>query len=114
LDCLNGYLELLESQIENGTQGEWNFGPKEGDLLNVSGLVERFCNQLGAELTIKTGDRTHHEEIVLLLDSNLTRQQLNWTEKLDLESAIEWTADWYRDLDKAEITLFQVESFLAK
>jgi CDP-glucose 4,6-dehydratase len=114
LDCLNGYLELLESQIERGTQGEWNFGPKESDVLNVSELVKRFCSQLGTELTIKTGEKTHHEEALLLLDSNLTRQELNWTEKLDLQSAIEWTADWYRHLDKVKITLLQVESFLAK
>jgi hypothetical protein len=65
-------------------------------------------------LTIKTGEKTHHEEALLLLDSNLTRQELNWTEKLDLQSAIEWTADWYRHLDKVKITLLQVESFLAK
>jgi CDP-glucose 4,6-dehydratase len=55
-----------------------------------------------------------HEAEYLLLDSTKARTILDWRDKLDFDSTIEWTADWYKkamNLDVRKITEEQVSQF---
>jgi CDP-glucose 4,6-dehydratase len=113
LDCLNGYLRVIECQISDGIQGEWNFGPAEGEPLSVKGLVEKFCQELGSSISLVTSQIAKDEAHILRLDSSASRQKLNWTEKLDMEETIKWTADWYRYMATTNFTMSQVENFLS-
>jgi CDP-glucose 4,6-dehydratase len=113
LDCLNGYLKLVEHQISHGIQGEWNFGPVSGESLDVRGLVEKFCSELDARVSISTSDTLKDEAILLRLDSSASRQELDWSEKLNLDQTVKWTADWYRNVHTRDFTFSQVERFFA-
>lgn len=113
LDCLNGYLQVIEHQIAYGIQGEWNFGPSDGESLDVKGLVEKFCHELNSSIPITMSKTAYEEAHILRLDSSASRQKLAWAEKLDLNQTIKWTANWYRNMEDKNFTMSQVENFLA-
>jgi len=117
LDCLTGYLELINSMIRNGTTGEWNFGPPLQDRFTVSMLAEELFKNF-TNLT-RAWELENNEKIVetpyLLLDSEKSRSQLNWKEKLNFEESVSWTAKWYIDSLKSgarKISELQIDRFL--
>ena len=119
LDCLNGYLILVGTMINNGTQGEWNFGPDPAYKYSVGELASQFANTWGftdnQEKWISDNTPAINETQYLLLDSNKSRAQLNWRDKLDFLQSVKWTADWYKSLEFANprsITEAQIEKFL--
>lgn len=99
LDCLNGYLVLVDALINFKVNGEWNFGPDENqsktvaDVANIAGYV------WGAEKSWERDLGNHPQEASLLkLNSNKARTQLDWSEKLNFEEAVEWTINWYKNV----------------
>jgi CDP-glucose 4,6-dehydratase len=57
-----------------------------------------------------------HEASYLLLDSSKARKSLSWSDKLDFETAIDLTAQWFkRSLTESprEITLNQIKKFIS-
>ena len=109
LDCLNGYLALIDSQLTDGATGEWNFGPELVQKYSVADLVSTFAEHWGvASSPFWTFDNgAHpHEAGYLLLDSSKARDRLNWNDKLDFKSAIKWTASWYRNSVESDIRFF--------
>jgi len=118
LDCLNGYLILVDSMIKNSTAGEWNFGPNHLEKHSVSDLIEKFAtfSQVSASTwSLDEGDNPKESDF-LLLDSSKARKELGWTDFLSFESAVEWTAFWYQNFDPTgalELSLAQIKAFLA-
>ena len=118
LDCLNGYLQLIEQQISKGTSGEWNFGPALNEKYTVADLVSTFAHNWGvkgAKWLLETTNQPH-EAGYLLLDSDKARKNLGWEDKLDFATAINWSADWYKRVDNKNslnISKIQIESFLS-
>lgn len=118
LDCLNGYLQLIEQQISKGTSGEWNFGPSLNEKYTVADLVSTFAHNWGvkgAKWLLETTNQPH-EAGYLLLDSDKARKNLGWEDKLDFATAINWSADWYKRVDNKNslnISKIQIESFLS-
>jgi len=116
LDCLNGYLSLVDKQLSDGLTGEWNFGPDLAVKRSVSDLVNTFANAWGVQgdsWTLDPGTRLH-EAGYLLLDSSKSRNQLAWSDKLDFNADIDWTADWYKSINKdsaINVTRSQVTAF---
>ena len=116
LDCLNGYLILIDRVLEGDSDGAWNFGPNENqsktvaDVANIAGELwgvdENWENDLGAH---------PHEASMLRLDSNKARTKLGWSDKLNFEESVEWTIHWYKNvnagLDPLEETLKNVREF---
>ena len=101
LDCLNGYLKLVEHLIDSGESGTWNFGPDLGSKMNVSELVSEFSKRYG-----KTGDfwrldtGSHLQESnYLLLDSSKARKFLGWQDKFNIIDAVKFTAEWYQSVE---------------
>jgi CDP-glucose 4,6-dehydratase len=118
LDCLNGYLQLIEQQISKGTSGEWNFGPSLNEKYTVADLVSTFAHNWGVEGAKWLLETTNqpHEAGYLLLDSDKARKNLGWEDKLDFATAINWSADWYKGVDSKNslnISKIQIESFLS-
>ena len=119
LDCLNGYLKLVDSMISNGVSGEWNFGPDLNDKHEVLDLVKVFAKAWGVQdsdsaWTIEETEQPH-EAGYLLLDSNKARKSLGWSDKLNFQETLEWTSAWYRNVGRTEVkstTETQVESYL--
>ena len=116
LDCLNGYLQLLEKQTSQGFIGEWNFGPDLKEKHSVVDLVESFASTWGVEGSSwkENSNVSLHETGFLLLDSQKARKQLSWSEKLDFNEAVAWTSSWYKSEEPVLLrTQGQIENFYA-
>jgi len=118
LDCLNGYLMLVDALIQNKVDGAWNFGPDENqsktvaDVANVAGAV------WGVEKSWESDRGNHpHEASVLMLNSDKARAELGWSDKLTFEESVQWTTNWYKNVnsgsDPLEETLKSIREFEA-
>jgi CDP-glucose 4,6-dehydratase len=120
LDCLNGYMKLVDSMISHGVSGEWNFGPDLKDKHEVLELVKVFAKAWGVQesdsaWTLEETEQPH-EAGYLLLDSNKARKSLSWSDLLSFSDSIDWTANWFKTSqtnDPLQVTTNQIEKFLA-
>ena len=120
LDCLNGYMKLIDSMIKDGISGEWNFGPDLRDKHEVLDLVKVFAKVWGVQesdpaWTIEETEQPH-EAGYLLLDSNKARKSLGWTDELSFSDSIDWTANWFKAAqtnDPLQVTTNQIKNFLS-
>jgi CDP-glucose 4,6-dehydratase len=89
LDCVNGYLTLLELVVSKGFSGVWNFGPDPRSLVSVASLI-RSAQQLGFEplsfRVVSPGDMP--EDSNLSLDSSAAFARLGWLNRLNFETAV--------------------------
>jgi len=118
LDCLHGYLLLVDSMVAQGTQGEWNFGPNHLEKHLVSEVIEGFSQHYGVSGSAWMLDQGTHpkESDFLLLNSAKARTQLGWVDHLNFQETLEWTAVWYRDFTERgarATTMQQIEAFLS-
>jgi CDP-glucose 4,6-dehydratase len=97
LDCLSGYLVLVEHMAESpGSAGAWNFGPELSQVRTVEEVAEKVSEVWGTPLNwSKTSNDGLAEAEFLLLDSSKARTELNWRDKFDFNQAIEWTVRWH-------------------
>jgi len=117
MDPLNGYLMLIEKLWSKGTQYNegWNFGPLE-DNKSVKWIVEKLTEYWDREIKLELDKENNpHEENYLSLDCSKAKNRLDWMPKLDLEKALVWTSDWYKDYeqnkDMRQITEEQITNF---
>jgi CDP-glucose 4,6-dehydratase len=124
LEPLRGYVTLAERlHSEPREYGEaWNFGPRDEDAVPVAELLDRFVGHWGsgswhAEPTLNGP----HEAKLLRLDSAKAHHRLGWHLALELDEAIELTADWYRragngalSIDVRELTCQQIQHYEMK
>jgi len=106
LDCLNGYLSLVDQQLSNGVTGEWNFAPDLAQKHSVAELVAAFARGwgvIGSQSWKSDGAEHPHEAGYLLLDSTKARKELGWIDKLGFKESINWTVDWYKNSDNHSI-----------
>lgn len=116
LDCLNGYLQLVEKQIYNGISGEWNFGPDEKFVYSVEQFVAKFSTRWGISNKIWELDNSkiNYENPTLLLDSRKAREHLKWKEFLSFENSIDLCIEWYKNYkleDPRDLTIKQINAF---
>ncbi len=119
LDCLNGYLMLIDKMLSDGMAGEWNFGPDLGERHSVLDLVESFAKAWGVEdreaaWQIEESEKPF-EAGFLLLDSCKARNYLGWKDKLSFHETIDLTSNWYQNFENLgakKITLTQIENYL--
>jgi CDP-glucose 4,6-dehydratase len=116
LDCLNGYLTLVDAVIENKADGAWNFGPDENQSKTVADVANIAAKVWGVEKSWENDLGNHpHEASMLILDSNKARTNLGWSDKLSFEESVEWTTNWYKNVnsgkDPLEETLKNIKDF---
>jgi CDP-glucose 4,6-dehydratase len=99
LDCLNGYLKLINLMIETRISGEWNFGPSLRDKFTVLDLASEVAKHFDIEGVAWSVENSQepYESGYLLLDSSKSRFALDWSEKLDFSDTIKWTTEWYKN-----------------
>jgi CDP-glucose 4,6-dehydratase len=116
LDCLNGYLKLIEESGKKDLSRAWNFGPEAHDYRTVRDVTREFQKYMGADEWLETSDNRMHEAGYLTLDSSKAFTELNWSNKLNFEESVRWTADWYKNIyqnqNPYDITIRQTRKFL--
>jgi CDP-glucose 4,6-dehydratase len=118
LDCLNGYLKLVDSMLATGRNGEWNFGPAIEIDKTVGVVADTAAQHWGTGASWVLDSTAHlHEAGYLLLNSNKARRELYWENKLPFNEAIKWSIDFYKSallgVSSRELLEEQIEKFLA-
>jgi len=120
LDCLNGYLDLMDALLRGQESGEaFNFGPGSASFVAVGAVAAAVGSLWGpdARVTIDTGEHAH-EATLLALDSRKAELRLGWWSRLGFDDALEWTVAWEKrvraDEDPRAVTLAQIREFTAR
>jgi CDP-glucose 4,6-dehydratase len=118
LDCLNGYLKLIEFQINDSVASEWNFGPRNSEIHTVKDVAEKVGSFWPGSLKWQMDDSAHEKETeILTLNSEKARTLLNWEEKLDFDKSIDWTSQFYFGMhsgkDPRKLLEEQISTYLA-
>lgn len=99
LDCNNGYLKLIEKTYYKPSKFKsWNFGPNQGDIMNVRNLIREANYNLPKDIKFKSKilkNNNKHEKTYLSLNASLAKRHLEWKQKYDLKEAINSTINWY-------------------
>ncbi len=119
LDSLSGYLMLAERLYRDGQifSGPWNFGPADENSRSVKWIVEQLA-EMRPNLSWQIEENSQsHEAHFLKLDCSKARNQLNWSPRLRLKSAlqktIEWHDAWRTDQDMHLFSLTQIAQYLS-
>jgi CDP-glucose 4,6-dehydratase len=112
LDALHGYLLLAERAFRGDDLPDaFNFGPDARDARTVRWLADTIAARWGEGAAWDDPDEVHpHEEPLLALDSTRAREVLGWEPMLDAETAVAWTANWYKSA--RVLTREQIERFM--
>jgi CDP-glucose 4,6-dehydratase len=119
LEPVSGYLQLAERLCSSPKDfsGGWNFGPDLEDAVPVEVIVSTVARLWGPPAGWTADNGSHpHEAHFLNLDSTKARARLGWRPRLRLQTALEWTVDWYmkqaRGADARELALSQIERYM--
>jgi len=99
LEPLAGYLKLAEKLYEGKDlyAGSWNFGPNEGESIDVLSIVKMMADGWGDKVEWSIQNGVHpHESKVLKLDSTKSKQMLDWKPRLTIEKSIDLVLKWNR------------------
>jgi CDP-glucose 4,6-dehydratase len=101
LDVINGYLILGQMLIKNPKKysGNWNFGPKNKQNMNVRNLIILFLQFMKKKniFFISKKNKKYIESKFLNINSSKANNLLKWKNKYTLKMTLQLTADWYRD-----------------
>lgn len=116
LDCLNGYLLLMEALLRGDGEGPWNFGPEPDAFRTVREVANLAAREWGSGASWREDGGEHpHEERLLTLNSTKARTELAWRDELTFEESIEWTIDWTKRVRSGEtpidVTMNQIRAF---
>lgn len=118
LDPLHGYLLLAERLLSQpaDTPPAMNFGPPLSSCIPVREVVDRLSARWdGLPGWQHDASAAMPEHGALALASSLATAVLGWRPVLELDDALNWTADWYaahrRGEDMASVTRAQVDAF---
>lgn len=99
LEPLSGYLLLGQKIAENPIKysGAWNFGPNLDSVVTVWQIATEIVKQYGyGELKDVSTEEGVHEAQLLNLDISKARFQLGWAPRLEIETAVKYTVEWYK------------------
>jgi CDP-glucose 4,6-dehydratase len=118
MEPLSGYMLLAERLCSNSDQyaGAWNFGPSIDDTQPVSALVERLSQKFASQAQWQIDDGEHpHEARFLKLDISKAVSDLGYRPRISLDTALDWTAEWYQAYFDGEtmldVTQRQIDDF---
>lgn len=116
LDCLDGYLRLIERKAPEPRT--WNVGPDKLEApISVSDFLDIYLRYRQVNVSINYTPSSFHESENLMLDTTLISENLNWQPKLSTEVSIRYTAEWYKQVSQGQsptkVTQNQIQDFLA-
>jgi CDP-glucose 4,6-dehydratase len=118
LDCLHGYLDLVDALLDGRAAGEaFNFGPAPSSSIPVGEVASRVAALWGppASWRVERPDAALPEAALLTLDPGKAETVLGWRSVLDVDETLALTVEWAKRVasgeDVRDITLEQVASF---
>lgn len=122
LEPLYGYMllgiKLLNNSLSNRLYPSWNFGPIKEDCRSVKYLVENIEKLSNKKIPISNSKKYFMEHIILKLNINKAKKELDWEPKLKLKDSLLLTYDWYNQYytrkNIKKITLNQISDYELK
>ncbi len=116
LDCLHGYVLLVDALLDGSGAGAWNFGPDPGSFRTVRDTADLAASAWADGARWVADDDEHpHEAALLTLDATRARRELGWVDVLGFEQAVTWTVDWSKRVRAGEnaldVTLDQIDEY---
>jgi CDP-glucose 4,6-dehydratase len=116
LDCVNGYLLLVDCLLAGTGAGEWNFGPGEESFVPVADVASAAAGFWGDGASWTQDEALNpHEAELLALDSSKAAAALGWDNMLPYPASLEWTVDWFKTAqglaDTEALTRSQIREF---
>ena len=116
MDPLNGYISLAEKLYDNQTFSEgWNFGPEKNEIKSVSWIINKFDELWKSKIDWIVQNNQLHEATNLILNCQKAKSRLGWNSKINLETTLKWTIEWYEKFyggeDMKKITEEQIKKF---
>lgn len=110
LSLVDGYLTILAGMV--GVEAEkfdraFNLGPMDAESISVSELLSLLSRKLPG-VSIQEHASEFHEAGKLALDSSLASKTFGWSPNWDTATAIEKTADWYREFRENNRPAYQL------
>jgi CDP-glucose 4,6-dehydratase len=99
LDCLDGYLVLVDALLDGRAVGEaFNFGPAAAHSATVGDVASRVATRWGADASWRAepSESGLAEAALLTLDAGKAESRLGWRSVLDLDETLDLTVDWTR------------------
>ena len=127
LDPLSGYILLAEklykysqennNDLKNKFATSYNFGPSIESNKKVIELVEEISKYWSGLKVTNTIDKNFHEANRLNLQTDKSFHYLQWRPKWDFENSVKRTIEWYKKIQKSNITarevcLFDIEEYM--
>ena len=119
LDCLNGYLSLVQHAIANPDlvfPNAMNFGPP--DSLSVQEVVKIFSKRIKVEIESPIAGEALPEKKFLNLNSDLAAKIIGWKTFLSVHDAVDRTAAWYESylsgVDSNQLVENEIDWYLEK
>lgn len=118
LEPLHGYILLAErlfaGHLEFATA--YNFGPSAEDAWTVEEIATKLATSWGKNAKwISDSSPSVHEAHYLRLDASKARDELHWQPRLTIETALDWTMEWYRHYSAKEnikeFTIQQINNY---
>ena len=96
MDCLSGYLLLIDSITSDKSRGAWNFGPQAKDHLRVEELVDLVAGFWGPTASWNLQPETNwlSESPTLRLNVDKAREKLAFSTRFSATEAVESTVKW--------------------
>lgn len=123
LEPLSGYLLLAEKLYNNPKDysSAWNFGPNHNQTATVEQVADKVFSSWGEDQLgwqVEPDVNALHEAQLLRLDITKATTQLDWQPKLDLDTTINWTIDWYKAWAEGKnirsLSLQQIQAYLSE
>jgi CDP-glucose 4,6-dehydratase len=118
LEPLQGYMVLAQSLLAEPEKfaSAYNFGPGDDDGWPVERIATKLVEMWGDGASwTRDADAGQHEAHYLRLDTSKARFELGWEPRLKIETALEWTIDWYHawreGQNMVEFTAKQIEEY---
>jgi CDP-glucose 4,6-dehydratase len=116
LDCVNGYLSLVDALLDGRGTGEWNFGPGRGSFVDVGSIADLVASLYGTDVRWTQDPGEHpHEANLLALDATKAETELGWRNRLSFTESVEWTVAWDRETRAGamprDVSLAQIAAF---
>jgi CDP-glucose 4,6-dehydratase len=119
LEPVGAYLHLAEHLLQEGVRysGAWNFGPDQRDAVTVKAVLDRVVANWGEPARWTHDGAEHpHEAHYLSLDCSKARRELGWRPRLNLDEALAWTVQWYKEWfakpsEVRELSLSQIRRY---